>query len=140
MPPEPRITRTPPLDDTSVRTRSDSPHDSQAGLNGRTDSMSSSAVGANEVGVSANTGGAGKNPLVDLVETEKLFVERLGLIVRVSRMVSVPAISFAEEGSGQQKVAAAWSRTNLPPPALDKMFRSIEGVYKCSRGFLTVRN
>ncbi|KAF9473120.1 hypothetical protein BDN70DRAFT_412046 [Pholiota conissans] len=54
------------------------------------------------------------NPLTDLVETEKTFVDQLTGIIR--------------------KVAAAWSRSNLPPPELDTMFRSIEGVYKANRG------
>lgn len=39
-----------------------------------------------------------------------------------------------------QKVAAAWSRSNLPPPELDTIFRSIEGVYKANRSLLAVRN
>ncbi|KAF8974012.1 Dbl homology domain-containing protein [Flammula alnicola] len=54
------------------------------------------------------------NPLTDLVETEKIFVDQLTGIIR--------------------KVAAAWSRSNLPPPELDSMFRSIEGIYKANRG------
>ena len=37
-----------------------------------------------------------------------------------------------------QKVASAWSRQNLPPPELDKMFRNIESIYKANRGLLTV--
>ena len=37
-----------------------------------------------------------------------------------------------------QKVAAAWSRANLPPPELDTMFRSIEGIYKANRSLLSV--
>ncbi|KAK0198362.1 hypothetical protein F5146DRAFT_1019376 [Armillaria mellea] len=56
------------------------------------------------------------NPLTDLVDTEKNYVEQLTGIIR--------------------KVAAAWSRTNLPPPELDTMFRSIEGVYKANRSLL----
>jgi hypothetical protein len=38
-----------------------------------------------------------------------------------------------------QKVASAWSRSNLPPHDLDLMFRSIEGVYKADRSLLSVR-
>ena len=38
-----------------------------------------------------------------------------------------------------QKVAAAWSRNNLPPKELDVMFRSIEMVYKVNRSLLSVR-
>ncbi|KAK0208259.1 hypothetical protein DFS33DRAFT_1371746 [Desarmillaria ectypa] len=59
---------------------------------------------------------AHNNPLTDLVDTEKNYVEQLTGIIR--------------------KVAAAWSRSNLPPPELDIMFRSIEGVYKANRSLL----
>ncbi|TFK57175.1 hypothetical protein OE88DRAFT_1650792 [Heliocybe sulcata] len=66
----------------------------------------------------SSPGGAGKskraNPLVDLIETEKLYVDQLAGIIR--------------------KVASAWSRNNLPPPQLDGMFRSVEAVYKANRG------
>ncbi|KAH9486848.1 hypothetical protein JR316_0000913 [Psilocybe cubensis] len=54
------------------------------------------------------------NPLTDLVDTEKAFVDQLTGIIRA--------------------IAAAWSRSNLPPPELDTMFRSIEGIYKANRG------
>ena len=37
-----------------------------------------------------------------------------------------------------QKVASAWSRQNLPPPELDKMFRNIESIYKANRALLGV--
>ncbi|KAH8102432.1 hypothetical protein BXZ70DRAFT_1006358 [Cristinia sonorae] len=57
------------------------------------------------------------NPLTDLVETEKVYVDLLTGIIR--------------------KVAAAWSRSNLPPPELDSMFRSIEGVYRANRSLLS---
>ncbi|TFK41067.1 hypothetical protein BDQ12DRAFT_626255 [Crucibulum laeve] len=57
------------------------------------------------------------NPLADLIDTEKLYVDELTGIIR--------------------KVAAAWSRSNLPPPDLDTMFRSIEGIYKANRGLHT---
>ncbi|KAI0307719.1 hypothetical protein B0F90DRAFT_1664754 [Multifurca ochricompacta] len=57
------------------------------------------------------------NPLVDLIETEKLYVDQLTGIIR--------------------KVASAWSRTNLPPHELDLMFRSIESVYKADRSLLS---
>ncbi|KAF8807492.1 hypothetical protein BYT27DRAFT_7138428 [Phlegmacium glaucopus] len=57
------------------------------------------------------------NPLTDLVDSEKAFVDQLTGIIR--------------------KVAAAWSRSNLPPPELDTMFRSIEGIYKANRGLHT---
>ncbi|KAF8622886.1 hypothetical protein AX15_006651 [Amanita polypyramis BW_CC] len=54
------------------------------------------------------------NPLNDLIETERLYVEQLTGVIR--------------------KIAAAWSRSNLPPPELDSMFRSIEAVYKANKG------
>ncbi|KZW00675.1 hypothetical protein EXIGLDRAFT_710990 [Exidia glandulosa HHB12029] len=60
------------------------------------------------------------NPLVDLIETEKNYVELLTGIIR--------------------KVASAWSRQNFPPPALDAMFRAIEAVYKANRGLLSKLN
>ncbi|PPQ70771.1 hypothetical protein CVT24_001058 [Panaeolus cyanescens] len=53
------------------------------------------------------------NPLTDLVDSEKIFVDLLTGIIR--------------------KVAGAWSRSNLPPPELDTMFRTIEGIYKANR-------
>ena len=34
-----------------------------------------------------------------------------------------------------QKVASAWSRSNLPPPELDTMFRGVEAIYKANRSF-----
>ncbi|KAH9082172.1 Dbl homology domain-containing protein [Lactarius deliciosus] len=57
------------------------------------------------------------NLLVDLIETEKLYVDQMAGVIR--------------------KVASAWSRTNLPPHELDLMFRSIEGVYKADRSLLS---
>ncbi|KAF8922455.1 hypothetical protein CPB85DRAFT_1547938 [Mucidula mucida] len=56
------------------------------------------------------------NPLVDLIDTEKHYVDQLAGIIR--------------------RVASAWSRSNLPPKELDTMFRSIEAVYKANRGLL----
>ena len=32
-----------------------------------------------------NSGAGGRNPLAELLESEKMFVERMGLVVRVSR-------------------------------------------------------
>ncbi|THH10162.1 hypothetical protein EW145_g1527 [Phellinidium pouzarii] len=55
------------------------------------------------------------NPFVDLIETERIFVDTLSGIIR--------------------KVAAAWSRSNLPPPELDLMFRAVEAVFKANRSF-----
>ncbi|KAJ3750266.1 hypothetical protein DFH05DRAFT_1466655 [Lentinula detonsa] len=57
------------------------------------------------------------NPLNDLIDTERAYVDHLTAVIR--------------------KVAAAWSRSNLPPPELDTMFRSIESVYKANRSLLT---
>ncbi|EIW86628.1 hypothetical protein CONPUDRAFT_134026 [Coniophora puteana RWD-64-598 SS2] len=54
------------------------------------------------------------SPLADLVETEKTYVDCLTAVIR--------------------NVAGAWSRSNLPPPELDTMFRSIEAIYKANRG------
>jgi len=76
------------------------------------------------------------NPLTDLVETEKAFVEQLTGIIRVRILIrsghrDAHCFSF-------QKVAAAWSRSNLPPKELDTMFRSIEGIYKANRGLHAV--
>ncbi|KIJ68349.1 hypothetical protein HYDPIDRAFT_106533 [Hydnomerulius pinastri MD-312] len=56
------------------------------------------------------------NPLTDLIESERSYVDFLTGVIR--------------------KVAAAWSRSNLPPPELDVMFRSVEGVYKTNRTLL----
>ncbi|KAI9060198.1 hypothetical protein FKP32DRAFT_1668235 [Trametes sanguinea] len=56
------------------------------------------------------------NPLTDLIDTEKVYVELLTGIIR--------------------KVAAAWSRSNLPPKELDAMFRCIESIYKANRQLL----
>ncbi|PCH33767.1 hypothetical protein WOLCODRAFT_86998 [Wolfiporia cocos MD-104 SS10] len=56
------------------------------------------------------------NPLRDLIETEKAYVDLLAGVIR--------------------KVAAAWSRSNLPPPELDTMFRGIEKIYRANRSML----
>lgn len=58
------------------------------------------------------------NPLVDLIGTEKSYVDLLAAIIR--------------------RVAAAWSRSNFPPPELDAMFRAVEVVYRANRSLLTV--
>ncbi|KAL8279588.1 hypothetical protein RQP46_008150 [Phenoliferia psychrophenolica] len=57
-----------------------------------------------------------RNPLVDLLETERLYVEDLGVIIK--------------------KCAGAWSRSRFPPPELDAMFRAIEAVYRTDKGLL----
>ncbi|KAJ1045073.1 hypothetical protein NDA14_007927 [Ustilago hordei] len=56
------------------------------------------------------------NPLVDLLETEAAYVSELSKIIK--------------------KVAAAWSRSNFPPPELDTMFRNVEAIYRANRSFL----
>ena len=56
------------------------------------------------------------NPLVDLLETEAAYVSELSKVIK--------------------KVAAAWSRSNFPPPELDTMFRNIEAIYRANRSFL----
>ncbi|GAA5999679.1 hypothetical protein JCM10207_005866 [Rhodosporidiobolus poonsookiae] len=56
------------------------------------------------------------NPLEDLIATETAYVDDLGMVIK--------------------RVAAAWSRTNFPPPALDTMFRSIEAVYRINKALL----
>ncbi|GAA5925642.1 uncharacterized protein JCM15063_005079 [Sporobolomyces koalae] len=53
------------------------------------------------------------NPLEDLIATETLYVEDLGGVIK--------------------RVAAAWSRSNFPPPALDTMFRAVEAVYRINK-------
>ncbi|KZT72762.1 hypothetical protein DAEQUDRAFT_762575 [Daedalea quercina L-15889] len=67
--------------------------------------------------VPPSPGGKKANPLTDLIETEKEYVDRLAGVIR--------------------KVAGAWSRSNLPPPDLDTMFRSIESIYKANRSLLS---
>ncbi|RSH90319.1 hypothetical protein EHS25_001653 [Saitozyma podzolica] len=61
--------------------------------------------------------GSRRNPLVDLIDSEKLYVEQLGLVIR--------------------RVAGAWSRKDFPPPKLDGMFRCVESVYRANRSFGT---
>ncbi|CAG8436311.1 9068_t:CDS:10 [Funneliformis caledonium] len=55
------------------------------------------------------------NPLVDLIETEKIYVSDLKCLL--------------------QQVTASWSRDNLPPLELDLMFRHIEIIYKQNKKF-----
>ncbi|ORY26875.1 hypothetical protein BCR39DRAFT_539899 [Naematelia encephala] len=59
--------------------------------------------------------GSKRNPLVDLIDTEKTYVEQLALVIR--------------------RVAGAWSRKDFPPPKLDAMFRCVESVYRANRAF-----
>lgn len=62
------------------------------------------------------TGPKSANPLTDLISTEHLYVEQLASVIR--------------------RVAAAWSRSNFPPKALDQMFRAIEGCFRANRSLL----
>lgn len=78
------------------------------------------------------------NPLTDLVDSEKTFVDQLTGIIRVRCYYLTFNFSVIVI-SPRQKVAAAWSRSNLPPPELDTMFRSIESIYKANRGLHIVR-
>ncbi|GAA6060094.1 hypothetical protein JCM10212_003502 [Sporobolomyces blumeae] len=66
----------------------------------------------------ASASGSNKkaNPLEDLIATETLYVEDLGVVIK--------------------RVAAAWSRSNFPPPALDSMFRAVEAVYRINKTLL----
>ncbi|WVQ76776.1 hypothetical protein IAR50_006450 [Cryptococcus sp. DSM 104548] len=83
--PEPRLVQTPALGSSAPKLTSDE-HDHQR-----------------------------KNPLVDLMDSEKIYLHRLELIIR--------------------RAAEAWSRQNLPPPKLDTMFRCIEACYRANKGF-----
>ncbi|KAK9899389.1 hypothetical protein P389DRAFT_168360 [Cystobasidium minutum MCA 4210] len=82
-------------------------------------STSSSTATATPTSTAA-TQARSRNPLIDLIETEKGYVDDLGLVIK--------------------KVAAAWSRSNFPPPALDKMFRAVESVYRIDKQFLAKLN
>jgi hypothetical protein len=79
------------------------------------------------------------NPLIDLLETERTYVDLLTGIIRVSARSHLPSVLSEFHFCNVQKVAAAWSRSNLPPPELDTMFRSIEGIYRANRSLLTVK-
>jgi len=72
--------------------------------------------------------------LNDLIDTERSYVDQLTGVIRVCSFPAyiLPFLTYF------QKIAAAWSRSNLPPPELDSMFRSIEGVYKANRSLLVV--
>jgi hypothetical protein len=86
------------------------------------------------------------NPLNDLIDTEKVYVDQLTGIIRVRvHYAYLPTLSWLIITSSRfisgvsQKVASAWSRSNLPPPELDKMFRGVEAVYKANRALGQVR-
>lgn len=70
--------------------------------------------------------------MVDLIDTEKIYVEQLGLVIRVSAARDAIRYSFA---NAWQRVAAAWSKKDFPPPKLDAMFRCVEAVYRANRSF-----
>lgn len=84
------------------------------------------------------------NPLTDLVETEKVYVDLLTGVIRVRLLLLAFGFMTPSEAliissiNVAQKVAAAWSRSNLPPPELDSMFRAVEGVYRANRSLLSV--
>ena len=73
-----------------------------------------------------------RNPLMDLMDTEKVYVEQLTFVIRV-RSLHVCGLSLVL--TRVQRVAAAWSRRDLPPPKLDAMFRAVEAVYRANRSF-----
>lgn len=80
---------------------------------------------------------------MELVDTEKAYVDQLAGIIRVISTDGLCAV-FLKCADGLcfqriQKVASAWSRSNLPPPELDQMFRAVEAVYKANRSLLSVR-
>ncbi|GAA5894598.1 hypothetical protein JCM5296_002899 [Sporobolomyces johnsonii] len=73
----------------------------------------SATSSSNPMRPSAAAAGKKPNPLEDLITTETLYVEDLGVVIK--------------------RVAAAWSRSNFPPPALDTMFRAVEAVYRINK-------
>jgi hypothetical protein len=75
---------------------------------------------------------AKRNPFAELLDTEKVYVEQLTLVIRVC---SHPTHPTHVSQLTTQRAAAAWSRRNLPPPKLDAMFRCIEAVYRANRAF-----
>lgn len=138
---------------------------SSYGFGGHMESPSLSQAGADD---DADAAKRRTNPLIDLIESEKRYVEELGMVIRVRpsgppcfvrslawrptarrpttsvrarERLTAPPPSLARLAFPPflQKVAGAWSRQNFPPPLLDLMFRSIEGVYKINRGFGSVR-
>jgi hypothetical protein len=84
------------------------------------------------------------NPLTELVETEKAYVDQLAGVIRVTSTDGLCSVFLrcADDLCLRftQKVASAWSRSNLPPQELDQMFRAVEAVYKANRSLLSVRN
>ncbi|BGP32564.1 hypothetical protein JCM10296v2_004345 [Rhodotorula toruloides] len=92
----------------------------------RADPQAGHAVAASESTASGNAALEASsslkraNPLEDLIATETAYVEDLGAVIK--------------------RVAAAWSRNNFPPPALDAMFRAIEAVYRINKTLLAKLN
>ncbi|WRT65017.1 uncharacterized protein IL334_001958 [Kwoniella shivajii] len=80
-------------------------------------SRSASQVSVQGPSIDDRSEGSKRNPLVDLIDSERTYVEQLSLVIR--------------------RVAAAWSRKDFPPPRLDTMFRCVEAVYRANRAFGT---
>jgi len=119
FPQDPRST--PPSLDSRSAPRSDSlPGSHQPSHSGRSDSISSSAVGSNGVGVSMNSGVVGRNPLAELLESEKMFVERMGLVVRVSRSQQddgqVTGLTFTANTESGSRVVSQQPATTCSGP------------------------
>ena len=76
-----------------------------------------------------------RNPLVDLMDSEKTYVEQLALVIRVSAAQRSARNSQSISLTPGKRVAAAWSRKDFPPPKLDAMFRCVEAVYRANRAF-----
>ncbi|KAG8726672.1 hypothetical protein FRC12_023188, partial [Ceratobasidium sp. 428] len=75
------------------------------------------------------------NPLVDLIDTEKEYLELLSAVIRVGLLFIYLATcaKHVALNCASQKVASAWSRSNFPPRELDGVFRGVEAVYKANR-------
>ncbi|KAG8906619.1 hypothetical protein FRB99_006489 [Tulasnella sp. 403] len=99
------------LNSSAPASRAHSPAPGSSGV-----AHSSSMDSVSESSPNSNAQPRRANPLIDLIDSEKEYVDRLAGIIR--------------------KVASAWSRANFPPPELDAMFRAVEAVYRASRSFL----
>ncbi|OCF37570.1 hypothetical protein I317_05013 [Kwoniella heveanensis CBS 569] len=94
------------------------PNRGSASTSASTSVSRSASAASNAQGVgNSDAEGSKRNPLVDLIDSEKSYVEQLSLVIR--------------------RVAAAWSRKDFPPPKLDQMFRCLEAVYRANRSFGT---
>lgn len=106
------------------------------GENGGSGSGFGSGSGNVNANANANAGDTSRrNPLVDLMDTEKVYVEHLSLVIRVGPTSSSGSGLEADSDLTIQRVAAAWSRKDFPPPKLDAMFRCVEAVYRANRAF-----